>query len=164
MPILCRESRQRLSPTGAVVSWRALNSCAKMTSDLSRGGAGTRACRFETFQKPGASYLNRCRATWRGLQRVRDMKVRASAIQRQNVGYLSVRVRKVVGQDGILRPIGNRPSDACGGRVANPPQETILPHRASAIPLLFRAPDFSLAAPALWPALAKDRPLHFSTL
>jgi len=41
-----------------------------------------------------------------------------------------------VGQDGILRPIGNRPSDAFGRRVANPPQDPILPHRASAIPLL----------------------------
>jgi len=43
-------------------------------------------------------------------------------------------------QDGILRPIGNRPSDAFGRRVANPTQDAILPHIASAIPLLGRAP------------------------
>ena len=37
-----------------------------------------------------------------------------------------------MGQDGILRPIGNRPSDAFGRRVANPPQDAILPHIAPA--------------------------------
>jgi len=35
-----------------------------------------------------------------------------------------------VGLDGILRPIGNRPSDACGRRVANPPQDAIWPRNA----------------------------------
>jgi hypothetical protein len=45
----------------------------------------------------------------------RDMKVEASAIQPQNSRRLSVCVPGYVGQDGIqdgiLRPIGNRPSD-----------------------------------------------------
>jgi len=40
-----------------------------------------------------------------------------------------------VGQDGILRPIVNRPScnlSATAGRpIANRPQDTILPHRGS---------------------------------
>ena len=35
-----------------------------------------------------------------------------------------------VGRDGILRPIGNRPSDAFGRRVANPPQDAISPRNA----------------------------------
>src|SRR5580700_5741715 len=48
--------------------------------------------------------------------------------------------RAFVGQDGMLRPIGNRPSDAFGRRLANPPQDAILPDIASEIPRICRAP------------------------
>jgi hypothetical protein len=78
--------------------------------------------------------------------RVRDMKVEASAIQAQNGRHLSILVRKargpLVGQDGILRPIGTRPFRRRNGAwrhtahairgglptVANPPQDAILPY------------------------------------
>src|ERR1700677_3130559 len=89
----------------------------------------------------------------------RDMKVEASAIQPQNGRHLSILVRKArgpfVGQDGILRPSGTRPSGAgTGHRLAThkpTPQRGGLPtrRRMPSCPTKSRRFHFHVAHPKL---------------